>query len=122
MTDSGASRPSLDREPGGWAEFDIAWEKQAKVSLKVHLPQDILELLRDVSLARAISDLAAAVKVSGKGNSFRQPSISRVIAQMVEERRTFLEQEVAIVRGNTRRKKIATQTADVIKDADNGKG
>ena len=109
MADTRETRPKLGRGPGNWAEFDAAWETRAKVSLKVHLPPETLELLRDVSLARAIQSLAAAVKISGKGNKFRQPSISRVIAQMVEERRTALESEVAIVRGNTRRKKMTDQ-------------
>lgn len=121
MADSKETQPTLGREPVDWTEFDGAWETQAKVSLKVHLPQNTLELLRDLSLARAIHDLAAAVKVSGKGKKFRQPSISRVIAQMVEERRTAFEQEVSIVRGNTRRKKLDAQPTDAVKDGGEGK-
>lgn len=81
------------------AAFDLFWEKQPKVSFKVHLPKETLDLLRDLSLARGLTDLAASVKISAKGVGYRQPSISKMIAQMVEERRTALEREVEIVRG-----------------------
>ncbi|MCG8509733.1 MAG: hypothetical protein MI741_10950 [Rhodospirillales bacterium] len=87
------------------SDFDSRWEKQAKVSFRVQLPKDTLDLLRDVSLARAIYDLAASVKVNKRGGKFRQPSVSKVIAEMVEERRTALEREVEIVRGITQNKK-----------------
>lgn len=93
--------------------FDLYWESQAKVAFKVHLPKETLDLLRDLSLARAITDLAAAVKISGKGQGYRQPSISKVITQMVEERRTALEQEVEIVRGNLARQKVKVVEGEV---------
>ena len=106
-----------DKKPGNPAgktllaasDFDATWETRAKVAFKVHLPKETLDLLRDLSLARAISDLAASVKVDKKGGKYRQPSISRVIAEIVEERRTALEREVEIVRGNTRERKAKAQ-------------
>ncbi len=90
-------------------EFDAAWEKRAKVAFQVHLPKETLDLLRDLSLARAIYDLAASVKVDRKGDKFRQPSISKVIAEIVEDRRTALEREVEIVRGMSRERKAKAQ-------------
>ncbi|MBL6946819.1 MAG: hypothetical protein ISR47_09275 [Rhodospirillales bacterium] len=87
-------------------DFDVAWETAAKVSFKVRLPKETLDLLRDLSLARAIYDLAASVKINNKGGKFRQPSVSRVISQIIEDRRVALEKEVEIVRGITRNKKI----------------
>ncbi len=93
------------------ADFDATWEKRAKVAFQVHLPKETLDLLRDLSLARAIHDLAAFVKVDKKGAKYRQPSISRVIAEIVEERRTALEHEVEIVRGITRERKAKAREA-----------
>ena len=112
-------RVATDRKPGIQAgdtspaasDFDATWETRAKVAFKVHLPKETLDLLRDLSLARAISDLAASVKVDKKGSHYRQPSISRVIAEIVEERRTALEHEVEIVRGITRERKAKAQQA-----------
>ena len=91
------------------ADFDASWDKFAKVSFNVQLPKETLDLLRDLSLARAIYDLAASVKVDQKGGKFRQPSISKVIAEIVEDRRTALEREVEIVRGMSKERKAARE-------------
>ena len=97
---------SDEKKPVSDQDFDVAWEKAAKVSFKVSLPTETLDLLRDLSLARAIYDLAASVKINEKGGKFRQPSVSRVISQIIEDRRVAFEKEVEIVRGITRKKKI----------------
>jgi hypothetical protein len=61
-------------------------------------------------LARAIYDLAASVKVNKQGSKFRQPSVSKMNAELVVERRTAFEREVEVNR--------AMAKSNDLKDAD----
>ena len=80
------------------SNFDPA---KVKVATTVHLTRETLELLRDVALARHISDIGAINKreqVKRKS----QPNISDVIADLIDRSRPNLEHELERTLGRKR--------------------
>lgn len=72
-----------------------------KVATTVHLKREILELLRDVALARHISDIGSINKRQ-RVKMKSQPNISDVISELVERARPILEHELERTLGRKR--------------------
>ncbi|MBL6958730.1 MAG: hypothetical protein ISR52_07105 [Rhodospirillales bacterium] len=73
-------------------------DQRQLVGTTIHIHEDTFDLLRDVALARAIKDVAAASKKKKKIINKHDQSISKVIEDLVEKYRTALENEVIAVR------------------------
>jgi hypothetical protein len=82
----------------GISSFDPA---KVKVATKVHLTRETLELLRDVALARHISDIGAINKRE-RVKLKSPPNISDIISELVERARPNLEQELERTLGRKR--------------------
>lgn len=82
----------------GTSSFDPG---NVKVATTVHLKREMLELLRDVALARHISDIGAINKRQ-RVKLKSQPNISDVIADVIERARPALEQELELTLGSKR--------------------
>jgi hypothetical protein len=65
---------------------------KVKVATTVHLTRETLELLRDVALARHISDIGALNKHE-RVKTRNQPNISDIISDIVDRHRPALEDE-----------------------------
>ncbi len=72
---------------------------QMWVSTTIRIPLEILELLRDVSLVRSITELTPERTTSTEGTTKKQASLSSVITELVEKNRAALEHESEMVRG-----------------------
>ncbi len=72
-------------------------KKQRTVSLYVHLPEAIFELLRDVSLARHISGVAKKSlgidEIDATKRKLAMDGIGHVVTDLVERHRRLLEDE-----------------------------